>query len=305
MTASKGTVSVVIPAYNSAATIAASVRSVLCQSYTDWELIIVNDGSTDATSQVLAPFLADQRVQLLEQPNGGVACARNAGIRRSRGEFVAFLDADDLWEESKLAQQVELFRAAPASLGLVHTRYSSFSDDPQRCRRKDDDSCFGYLSPSQRILVYDFIATSTVMVRAGLFACVGLFDENLAGTEDWDLWIRILAGYREQKIDEVLVRYRESSHGLSGNTARHLGEEWKVIEKQVRANPLVPARIRSKAVFYHQMKELNYLLGQRHYARFAGKAVRSLLQAPFSYCDPGNYRDLFHIFLNRNILKRW
>lgn len=301
----KGIVSVIMPAYNAAATIADSVRSVLHQSYAEWELIVVNDGSTDGTSDVLVPLLADKRVVLVEQSNAGVSSARNAGIRRSRGEFVAFLDADDLWEETKLAQQVALFHSSPASLGIVHTRYLSFSENPGCCRRKDDASCFGYLSPQQRILVYDFIATSTVMVRANLFDSVGLFDEDLAGTEDWDLWIRILGCYSEYKIDEVLVKYREGISGLSGNPAKHLVEEWKVIMKQVYTNPLVPNRIKGKAIFYHQLKELNYLLTKKCFAQFFAKAVVSVIRNPFSYCDPSNYLDVFAIFLNRNILRRW
>lgn len=305
MGAEKGLVSVVMPAYNAAATVAESVRSVLGQSYPDWELIVVNDGSTDATSAVLAPFLADPRVRLIEQPNAGVGAARNTGIRRSRGEFVAFLDADDLWQEGKLALQVALFASAPASLGLVHTRYRSFTGDPVKSRPKDDDPCFGRLPPERRILVYDFIATSTVMVRARLFQSVGLFDEKLAGTEDWDLWIRILAGHGEQKIDEALVLYRENPNGLSGNTARHLAEEWKVIVKQVLPNRSLARRIKAKAVFYHQAKELNHLLATRSWARFFKRAAASVVRSPLAYCDPGNYLDLFSIFLNRNIRKRW
>jgi glycosyltransferase involved in cell wall biosynthesis len=294
-----------MPAYNAAATVAASVLSVMNQSYGQWELVIVNDGSSDGTSLAVAPFLADARVHLIEQPNRGVAAARNEGIAHSRGEFVAFLDADDLWEAGKLSAQVARFRGAPPSLGLVHTRYSSFSVHPGSCRSKDDDPCFGPLAPARRILVYDFIATSTVMVRAELFHSVGLFDENLAGTEDWDLWIRLLARYDEAKLDQVLVKYRESPGGLSGNTSRHLAEEWKVIEKQVLANPGVPGRIRSKALFYHQIKELNYLLGKGAFAGALKKATASLLRNPCGFCDPGNYRDLFIIFWHRQVLKRW
>lgn len=295
----------VMPAYNAAGTIAKSVESVLAQSYAQWELLVVNDGSTDGTCQALAPFLGDYRISLLSQQNAGVAAARNAGIRSSRGEFVAFLDSDDLWEPHKLAAQVEIFRGAAPSLGIVHTRMVAFSSDPELCRPKDDDACFGYLEPSQRIMVYDFIATSTVMVRSGLFDEIGFFDETLAGTEDWDLWIRILARYQARKIDTVLVRYRESSSGLTGNVARHLLEEWKVIAKQVLGNPSVPGRIREKALFYHKVKELNHLLAEGNIVRMVRASLLAAAKNPLMFLKPGNYLDIFFIFYNRKVLRRW
>lgn len=300
-----GWVSVVMPAYNAAATIAASVQSVLAQSYVDWELIIVNDGSTDATAEIVTPFLSDGRVVLIGQQNGGVARARNAGLERSCGEFIAFLDSDDLWEPEKLAEQVASFRRGGPSLGLVHTRYVSFAGDPSRTRRKDDDSCFGALPSAERILVYDFIATSTVMVRAAILEEVGLFDETLFGTEDWDLWIRILSRYGEAKLDRVLVRYRESAGGLSANALKHRAEEWKVIEKQLLNRSGLSKRLVAKAIFYHRMKELNDLVGRRAFGRLPAHLFRALVSCPRAYCDPGNYLDAWHIFLHRNILKRW
>jgi glycosyltransferase involved in cell wall biosynthesis len=300
-----GLVSVVMPAYNAAETITESVVSVFAQSYTQWELIVVNDGSTDGTCKALAPFLGDPRVSLLQQENAGVAAARNVGICHCRGEFVAFLDADDLWEPDKLAMQVELFRSAAPTLGLVHTHQVAFSGDRQCCRPKDDDACFGYLESAQRILVYDFIATSTVMVRAGLFAEVGLFDEALAGTEDWDLWIRILARYEARKIQTVLVRYRESAGGLSGNVARHLLEEWKVIAKQVIGNQAVTSYIREKAIFYHKMKLLNHLLSERFFARLVRELFAAVAQNPLMFLKPQNFRDILFIFYNRRVIRKW
>mgnify|MGYP000944212289 FL=1 len=296
---------VVLPAYNAAATVATSVQSLLSRSYIDWELIVVNDGSTDATSDVVASYLSDGRVVLIEQENGGVSRARNAGIRVSRGEFVAFLDADDLWETSKLAEQVACFHVAPESLGIVHTRYVSFIKDPSCFRRKDDESCFGYLPPAERILVYDFIATSAVMVRASILEEVGLFDENLFGTEDWDLWIRILSRYDQHKLDKVLLRYRESATGLSADTLKHQTEEWKVIEKQLLSRASIPAHLKAKAIFYHKMKELIYLVNHMAFGRFLVKVFCSMMTYPRAYFDPSNYLDAVHIFLYRNILKRW
>lgn len=301
----KGIVSVVMPAFNAAVTIADSVRSVMSQSYDAWELIIVNDGSTDGTSAVLNPFLDDARVILLEQPNSGVAAARNAGIRRSSGEFVAFLDADDLWDSGKVAAQVAMFRESSASLGLVHTRYVSFASDPGSCWRKDDDACFGYLCSPERILVYDFIATSTVMVRAEFLDEIGLFDEGLSGTEDWDLWIRFLARYREHKLNDALVKYRENPNGLTGNVARHLDEEWKVLEKHVLSHSSVPHRIRNKAVFYHMMKVMVYCLSKGYLRQLVIFVAKSIASYPFSFCDPSNYWDVMHIAYSRYLLRRW
>lgn len=294
MTRRPGMVSVVMPAWNAAGTIGESIGSVLRQSYADWELIVVDDGSTDTTPAVVASF-TDTRIRLFSQPNAGVAAARNRGIGESSGEYVAFLDADDLWLADKLDAQAAAFRSAGPDLGLLHTRLLTFGSDPELCVARDDEAWYGYLPSKERILVYDFIATSTVMVRAEVLDDVGLFDEELFGVEDWDLWIRVLARYGEMRLDDPLVKYRENAAGISKNLSRHLDQEWRVIRKHVLHGGRGARAIQNKAVFYFYLKMYRYLVANRMPWRLVKTFVSSLITYPSIYCTLGNYADALRI----------
>ena len=120
-------VSVIMPAYNSKQTIAGSVKSVIAQTYTHWELIVVDDGSTDNTAKVITDMNHPQ-IRVINQQNGGQSSARNHGIRLAKGDYIAFLDADDYWLEKKLDYQIRYFENASESVGLVHTNYIEFND---------------------------------------------------------------------------------------------------------------------------------------------------------------------------------
>ncbi len=303
MTTRRGLVSIVMPAYNAAFTIAESISSVLGQTYENWELIIIDDGSTDGTSSAITPFLSDKRICLIEQENAGVAAARNRGIKQSAGEFISFLDADDLWIKDKLARQVEMFRSSKdPALGLVYSRYASFSTSLGAAQLRDDDAYYGYLAPEKRIMVYDFIATSTVMTTSTVINDVGLFDEMLLGTEDWDLWIRILSGHSVALLDDVLMMYRENPQGLSKNFQKHHAEEWKVLKKHVIDNDSVMSAIASKALFYHDMKLLSHYCTERQYLCFFKEICSGFKKKPWHYLAPSNVRDVLSILMNRHRL---
>lgn len=298
-----GLVSIVMPAYNVASTIAESISSVLGQTYDNWELIVVNDGSTDETSSVLSSFLSDKRICVIEQENAGVAAARNRGIKQSAGEFISFLDADDLWIKDKIARQVEMFRSSKdPALGLVYSRYASFSTSLGAAQPRDDDAYYGYLAPEMRIMVYDFIATSTVMTTSTVINDVGLFDEMLLGTEDWDLWIRILSGHSVGLVDDVLMMYRENPQGLSKNFQKHHAEEWKVLKKHVIGNDGVISGISAKALFYHQMKLLSHYCAERQYLCFLKELFMGIKDNPSYYLSPTNIWDVISILMSRHRL---
>lgn len=298
-----GLVSIVMPAYNAASTIAESISSVLGQTYDRWELIVVNDGSTDETSSAVAPFLSDKRICLIKQENAGVAAARNRGIKQSSGEFVSFLDADDLWVKNKTARQLEMFRNSDdPALGLVYSRYASFCTSLSYAQSRNDDAYFAYLAPKLRIMVYDFIATSTVMTTSAVISNVGLFDETLSGTEDWDLWIRILSGYSVGLVDETLMMYRENPQGLSKNFQKHHAEEWKVLDKHVIGNSSLISDICAKSLFYHQMKLLSHYYAERQYLYFFRELLSSFKKNPGHYLSPSNVRDTLSILMNRHRL---
>lgn len=225
----KPLVSIIMPAYNAEKTIVESIESVLKQTYINWELIVVNDGSNDRTSALVLAF-NDERVVLVKQDNGGVANARNNGINNSKGEYIAFLDSDDLWVEDKLERQIGVLVGGKHKMCFAKTW----------CFRENSNQtsdCFVNISldfdDRDKILVYDFIPVLTVLLTKDVLAEVGHFDETLRGVEDWDMWIRVLQKYEAIYLDEFLAKYRISSTGLSGNFEKHFMEEEKVWLKHI------------------------------------------------------------------------
>ena len=179
-------VSVIIPTYNRAAWICDAVDSVLAQDFRPFEIIVVDDGSTDDTAERLKGY--GSRIITLAQPNRGVSAARNAGIHGSRGEFIAFLDSDDLWEKKKLSSQMVFFRNNPDALicqtGEIWIRNGK-RVNPMNKHKKLSGMIF---EPSLRLCL---VSPSAVMIKRTLLDQVGLFDETLPACEDYDLWLRI------------------------------------------------------------------------------------------------------------------
>lgn len=218
-----------MPAYNAEKTIVESIESVLRQTYINWELIIVNDGSKDSTTAVVLAF-NDERLRLIEQENGGVANARNNGIYNAKGEYIAFLDSDDLWVEEKLERQIGTLIGGKYK--MCYAKTWCFGGNLNQTT-----DCFVNVAldfaDRDKILIYDFIPILTVLIANDVLDEVGYFDETLHGVEDWDLWIRVLQKYEAIYSDEFLAKYRISSTGLSGNFEKHFMEEEKVWMKHI------------------------------------------------------------------------
>lgn len=201
-------VSVVIPTFNRGPLLDEAIRSVLAQTFGDFELIVVDDGSTDDTAQRVQAY-ADPRVRYVHQRNAGLAAARNAGIRTATGAYVAFLDDDDTWHADKLRRQVEVLAARP-EIAAVHTgfRWVDTGGAPLDLEYRRP--------PSRGSLYQDLMfanvisgSGSSVLVRASCFGRAGVFDPALRAREDQDLWRRlVLAGYEFACVDEPLVHIR-------------------------------------------------------------------------------------------------
>lgn len=178
-------VSVIIPTYNRAAMLGRAIDSVLSQRYPRYELIVVDDGSTDDTRAVVASHGA--QVRYLHQPNRGPAAARNAGIRAARFDLLAFLDSDDCFVPQKLARQAAAMAATPSCL-VSHTGESWYRNGRHLNQKKKHRKGTGDIFV--RSLALCVVGMSTVMVRREFFGRVGLFDETLPCCEDYDLWLR-------------------------------------------------------------------------------------------------------------------
>jgi glycosyltransferase involved in cell wall biosynthesis len=202
------TVSVLIPAYNASRFIAEAIQSVLAQTFPATEVIVVDDGSTDDTAEIVARF--GGRVSCSRQTNLGVALARNHAIRRARGEYIAFLDADDVWLPHKLEKQLSLFRGAP-DLGAVGCG-CWITDDHLR---KIKERLPGEAGLRALILGTDNggLFGSTIVAPRAVLEKVGLFDPRLSTSADWDLATRIAEHYPVSFVAEALLLYRQ--HGAN------------------------------------------------------------------------------------------
>ena len=228
------TVSVVIPAYNAMTYLPAAVDSVLKQTFSDFEVLIVDDGSTDQTAQWVTQ-LTDRRVKLISQPNQGAAAARNTGIAHAQGDYIAFLDADDLWEPSKLEKQVQRLEAQP-QVGLVHTWTAFIDAEGQPTGRIMTSHGEGQVW--SQMVVYNLLRCgSTAMVRRECFERLGQFDRNLRYAEDWDMWLRIAKDYDFALVHEPLVFYREHANNKSKNYEGQLQSFCQILEKAFQSAP--------------------------------------------------------------------
>jgi glycosyltransferase involved in cell wall biosynthesis len=216
-----------------------TLESVLRQTFTDFEVLIVNDGSSDNIIQWTAE-IKDPRVQLISQTNQGVSAARNKGIVQAKGEYIAFLDADDLWEPTKLEKQVLCLDENPA-VGLVHTSMLLVNEQGQSLGKIITSNAEG--KAWKQLLEHNTILTSSVIVRQSCLETVGGFDQNLRTAEDWDLWIRIASRYPLAFIKEPLVFYRLHPNNTTKN--------WRFIEQDLH--------IVIEKVFQTVPSELQYL----------------------------------------------
>ena len=249
-TATNPTVSVIIPAYNAAPWIAETIDSVLNQTFKDFEVIVVDDGSTDATAEVVASY--KPQVQYLYKNNGGPSSARNTGICAACGRYIAFLDADDLWLPEKLQIQMQLFSQNP-SLAWVYSDGLIFEENPNKNQHLFSQSSYMYSGEILRpLLLQDFVASPTPIVRRDVFEDVGLFNEesSFKSVEDWDMWLRIAARYPVYLIDKPLVKYRRHSTSLTGTSLiqRSLESRLTVIEGAILREPERLGDLRQQAI---------------------------------------------------------
>lgn len=241
-------ISVVIPAYNAEKYIEETLDSVRAQTFSDYEILVVDDGSTDRTVQIASGY---DGVQLLLQKNRGAAAARNTGIRAARGAYVAFLDADDIWFPSKLEKQVAHLRAHPLT-EWTYTDALVFDEATRRtiCRigKRIHLHEGDILQP---LLLRCFIASATPVVKRSVLVDAGLFDETRQRRviEDWSLWLRIAERHAVALIDEPLAMIRMHAR----NTSRMM-DPWEVyrnkralLDQAIARNPRLAAGVRLHA----------------------------------------------------------
>lgn len=220
-------ISVVIPVYEQPDLLVEALNSVRDQTFADLEAVVVDDASETDFEPIVEEYGDWIRLLILEE-NRGAAVARNTGIEATNGEYVAFLDADDIWQPTKLEKQRAVFEERGDDLGLVYTGFVQYDIDGSELVRYPEASGEIHLAELERDRIHP---TSTVMARRACLERVGRFDPSLPSRQDYDLWIRITEHYRVDFVDEILVEKREQPGGISKDFDRRIRGDLAVFEK--------------------------------------------------------------------------
>jgi glycosyltransferase involved in cell wall biosynthesis len=274
-------VSVVIPAYNYAKYLPASIDSVLKQDYPVFEVIVVNDGSTDNTAQVLAQY--GDKIRCITQKNAGLPAARNTGIKAARYDYVGFLDADDAWLPSFLSATMEAFARLPAEYAVVATQLSYIDPNGAPLELKNILPAVDREITCRDMVLQSRFVPSTVVAKKSVFDEVGLFDETLRSTEDRDMWIRIAVKRRVFRIGQRLLLARRHPANMSKNADR-MKESGGIVIRKAYDQGLIP---RSDWLFWRQVYSYHYF------------------QSSWRLRDQGRYREAVQDLSKSLILWPW
>ncbi|MBD2344456.1 glycosyltransferase [Anabaena subtropica] len=229
-------ISVIIPAYNCEKTIKETIDSVLRQSFTNFELIVINDGSQDGTLDIVSQ-IQDSRIKIFSFENAGGNVSRNRGLNLAVGKFISFLDADDIWMPNKLESQLEALHENPD----FHVAYSwtdyidedgKFLISGRRVTLNGD--------VYQKLFINNFLENgSNPLIRKEALIALGGFDESLKAAQDWDMWLRLADKYSFVAVPFVQILYRVSSNSLSSNLVRQEKACMQVLEKAYQARSAI------------------------------------------------------------------
>ena len=227
-------ISVIVPVYNGEKTIRETIESVFNQSFSDFEIIVINDGSQDSTLDVLAS-IQDPRLKVFSYPNSGVSASRNRGFSHTVGEFIAFLDADDLWTPNKLEAQLAALQDNPNA--AVAYSWTDFIDETSQFLRPGPHFTISG-DVYAELLRGNFLANgSNPLIRRQALIEVGSFDESLPPSEDWDIYLRLAAHYHFIAVPFSQILYRVSTNSQSSNVFKQEAASLKFIERAYAQAP--------------------------------------------------------------------
>ncbi|MBD2665438.1 hypothetical protein B6N60_04428 [Richelia sinica FACHB-800] len=230
----KPTISVIIPAYNCEKTIKGTINSVLNQNWNDFELIIINDGSRDGTLEIISQ-IDDTRIKLFSFENAGGNVSRNRGLKYAIGEFVSFLDADDIWTSDKLASQLQALAENPQA--AVAYSWTDYIDEHGKFLLAGTHINVNG-DVYEKLLTNNFLENgSNPLIRKEAIISLGGFDESLNAAQDWDMWLRLAAKFEFVCVPTVQILYRFSANSVSTNLARQEKSCLQVITKAYQFRP--------------------------------------------------------------------
>ncbi|BDA75649.1 Glycosyl transferase, family 2 [Calothrix sp. PCC 7716] len=273
------TISVIIAAYNAEKTILETIESVQKQTFTDFELIIINDGSCDKTVEIINS-VNDPRIKLFSYSNGGVSISRNRGISHATAEYIAFLDADDLWTEDKLELLLAALQKNPQA-GLAYSWASYMDEDGTSIKPAPPVYLQGNVYAE--LLVYDFIVTGSSLIRKEAIDTVGGFDVTLKGAEDWDYWLRLALKWDFVVVPKHQLLCRQTSGSLTSKVETMEKCNLEVINRGFTAGSAKIQFLKNKSLANTYRYSAHLYLTKVGTAEAAQKALGKLLQAVILY----------------------
>jgi glycosyltransferase involved in cell wall biosynthesis len=259
-------VSIVIPACNAEAFIEYTFRSVLAQTYQNFEVIVVDDGSRDCTLEIIESFMQkDSRIRLFKQQNAGVGAARNLAMQEAKGKYIAPIDADDIWFPQKLEKQVSCLENADESVGLVYS-WSVYLNEAGEMTNYSPFGKFGRVEGNvfKFLVFYNFLDNgSTMMFRRSCVDRVSGYRCDLKTCEDWEFYIRVAEHYQFCIVPEYLIGYRQYFGSISSNCTAMAHFHELVMDEAYQRHPELQRYIRcwSNTVFYNNLLGKSYLAG--------------------------------------------
>ncbi len=290
------TVDVIIPSFNAAKYLPAAIESVISQTFDDWQILLVDDGSTDNTAEVVVPFLdrLGPKIKYIKQENRGVSAARNNGILASTAEFLALLDADDVWLPCRLSESLKVLAERPKA-GLSYGLIRKIDPEGRLGSTWEGNltNAEGHIAPHIYVRAVE-LPSPTITLRRKCIDEVGIFDESLRVTEDRDLWLRIAQRYEVAFVPMVLALYRVSPSSLTTDPKRMVQEQLKFIHKHYGADGYgLRSRQAALALCYKQQADNYKMRGQ------ASAALWSSLKAVTLYpLNIDNFRTAGSLLLN-------
>lgn len=267
-------VSVIIPAYNAERFIARTLESVLAQTYRNIEVLVIDDGSQDDTAAIVSRYKQqDDRVKLLYQVNAGVAAARNLAIQSARGEFIAPIDADDIWNPDAIAKLVLRFQQSRSDVGVVYTWSLDIDGQEQLTGGFHAAAIAGNVYKT--MICHNFLGNaSSTLIRRSCLDQVGGYDSQLRaqqaqGCEDWDLYLRLAARYPFAVVPEFLVGYRKQANGMSGDYHQMARSQQLMLETAQQNHPEIPG-------FLYRLSRSSFYLYLAHQCHSHGHAANTV-----------------------------
>lgn len=295
----KGMVSVITPTYNRESFLPIAVKSVLSQSFLNWELLIIDDGSTDNTRKIVRDYELDSRIRYFYQENSGQAAARNVGLGHANGEYICFLDSDNAWVRDKLKIQIALF-AEIANIDVVYGDIEIIDRDGKVLSRKNMARFSGHIT--EHLLQDNCVSFNTAMTKASTLKLIGGMDEAVGVGDDYDLWLRISVSAKFLYVPEIFVQYRVMDDQISSNKEARFDSNMQTIRRFFQSNPDIATKMVCRNTWaYFFVRRGRYRLGKGLWQRSIADFFEALRYRPASVMVWRAIAKWFaHVFRSRN-----